>query len=158
MSKLNEYTGLREIIKNIGFLTENESDDFTTGMYNFILYNYGNKTQAPILSGNLTPAEIAGIINSMYSGMWEKVKEMDTAETPVTNYTEKEQTDNTIYGYNSDTGVKDYTTIKTFTKQHGDIYTIFTNAIDYFHNNNYYSIIVSCIVHELTLPIYESEV
>lgn len=158
MSALKDYTDLQNVINNIAYLTENETDDFRNSAYNYILYNFGNKTQSPLVSSGATAETIAGVINNMYSDIWAKVKTANNAEMPVTEYTEREETNNQIYGYNSTEGVNDYKTIKTFTKQHGDIYTIFKNALAFFHNNNYYAIIVCCIAHELTLPIYESEV
>lgn len=157
MALLKDYSDLQNVINNIAFLTSNENTDFITNVYNYILYNYGNRTQSPLITGDLSAENVANIINSMYSTLWNKLKIMNDTDVSLTGYTDKEVTHNQIYGYNSETGVDDYETIKTYTKDYDDIYTNYTNALAFFGHNNYYTIICCCIAHELTLCVYVEE-
>lgn len=154
---LSNYTGLQTLIENIGYLTDNENDDFVTSIYYYLLYNYGNKTVAPIITSGLEVATIAKIINNKYSTLWNKAKTVNSSDISLTDYTNTEKTNNQIYGYNSDTGVNDYTTTKTYTKEYENIFDNYIKALEFFGHNCYYGIIVSCIANEITLQVYESE-
>lgn len=159
MSLLSEYSTLLNIIDNIAFLTDNETIDFVTNVYYYILYNYGDKTQSPLLTSGVDDATIANMINNKYKKLWQTVKDTSEAEIDtLLSYTDTETTHNNIYGYNSTTGVNDYETIKTIVKQYPDAFTNLQNAIAFFDNNVYYSIICQCIVNELTTKVFESEV
>lgn len=156
--KLNNYNELQKLIENIGFLVNNESEDFITSIYYYILYNYGNKSVSPILESGIDTETIAKIINNKYSKLWEKAKTINDTDISLTEFKRVEKTDNDVYGFNSDVGVNDYTTTKTYTNDIENVFDNYINALDFFGNNIYYSIIASCIVNEITLPLYESEV
>lgn len=156
---LSNYSDLQSLIENIGYLTENENEDFITSVYYYILYNYGNRTIAPILLSGLETSTIAKTISNKYSAVWTEYKKATSTDTPLTEYTETETTQNQIYGYNSTDGVNDYKTTKTYVKGHENIFSDFSQALDFFNGNNYYSAIAISIVSEITLKIYdESEV
>lgn len=155
---LSNYTELETVVENIGYLQENETDDFITSVYYYLLYNYGDRTVSPIVNSGLTAETIAKIINNKYSKLFEKAKTVNNNDVSLTGYSRTEKTDNQIYGYNSNTGVNDYTTIKTYTNDYENIFDNYIKALAFFNNNAYYSIVVSCIVNELCLQIYESEV
>lgn len=156
--KLGEYKELQKLIENIGFLIDNESEDFITSIYYYILYNYSNKTVAPIITSGIDCETIAKIINNKYGKLWEKAKTINDTDISLTEFKRVEETNNQIYGYNSDTGVNDYTTTKTYTNDFENVFDIYISTLDFFGNNAYYGIITSCIVNEITLPVYESEV
>lgn len=158
--KLNNYNELQKLIESIGFLVNNESEDFITSIYYYLLYNYGNKTVTPIIESGLNTETIAKIINNKYSKLWEKAKNISDNDTiSLTGYKRTETTQNEIYGYNAtDNGVNDYKTTKTYDNEFENIFDNYISALDFFGNNAYYSIISSCIVNEITLPLYESEV
>lgn len=157
MSLLKDYSELKTVVENISYLTDNETDDFITSIYNYILYNYGEKTVSPLVTSGLTAQTIATVINNKYNVLWDKLKSMNDTDVSLTDYKRTEQTDNKIYGFNSDSGVSDYTLIKTYTDSYSDIYENYKKALAFFANSNYYSIVASCIVNELTTAIYESE-
>lgn len=156
--KLNNYNELQKLIENIGFLVDDESEDFITSIYYYILYNYGNKSVAPILESGVNTETIAKIINNKYAKLWEKAKTINDTDISLNEFKRIEKTDNEIFGYNSDVGVNDYSTTKTYTNDIENIFDNYINALDFFGNNIYYGIIASCIVNEITLPLYESEV
>lgn len=157
--KLNEYKELQTLIENIGFLTQNETDEFITSIYYYLLYTYGNKTVAPIITSGISTETIAKILNNKYGKLWEKAKNISNNDTlSLTGYKRTETTHNDVYGYNSNTGVNDYTTTKTYDNEFENVFDNYIKALDFFGNNSYYSIISSCIVNEITLPLYESEV
>lgn len=155
---LSNYTELEKVVENIAYLQNNETDDFITSIYYYLLYDYGNRTVTPIVNSGLSSDTIAKIINNKYSKLWEKAKNINDADISLNNYTRTEKTDNQIYGYNSNTGVNDYTTIKTYSNDYENIFDNYIKALAFFNDNVYYSIIVSCIVNELCLQVYESEV
>lgn len=156
---LSNYSSLQSLIESIGYLTENETDDFGTSIYYYILYNFGGRTVAPILESGLDVNTIAKMISYKYSGLWTEYKKALSNDTPITNYVETEETLNQIYGYNSTDGVNDYKQTKTYTKGFSDVFSNLQSAIDFFNGNNYYSIIALSIVKETTLDVYdESEV
>lgn len=152
---LSNYSGLQSLIENIGYLTENESEDFITSVYYYILYNYGNRTVAPILESGLETSTIAKSISNKYGNLWTEYKKATSTDTPLTEYTETETTQNQIYGYNSTDGVNDYKTTKTYVKGHENIFSDFSQALDFFNGNNYYSVIAMSIASEITLKIYD---
>lgn len=155
---LSNYSSLQSLIENIGYLQDNETDDFVTSIYYYLLYNYGNRTVSPIITSGLEVATIAKIINNKYSVLWNKAKTINNDDTlSLKDFTSTETTNNQIYGYNSDTGVNDYTTTKTYTKEYENIFDNYIKALEFYGNNCYYGIIVSCIANEITLQIYESE-
>lgn len=158
---LNNYNDLEKLIESIGFLVNNESEDFNTSIYYYLLYNYGNKTVAPIIESGLNVETIAKIISNKYSKLWEKAKSITDDNTlSLTGYKRTETTENEIFGYNanSENGVNDYKTVKTYDNDFENVFDNYISALDFFGNNAYYSIISSCIVNEVTLPLYESEV
>lgn len=155
---LSNYSSLQSLIENIGYLQDNETDDFVTSIYYYLLYNYGNRTVSPIITSGLEVATIAKIINNKYSVLWNKAKTINNDDTlSLKDFTSTETTNNQIYGYNSDIGVNDYTTTKTYTKEYENIFDNYIKALEFYGNNCYYCIIVSCIANEITLQIYESE-
>lgn len=157
--KLNEYKELQNLIEDIGFLVQNETDDFIINIYYYLLYTYGNKTVAPIITSGVTVETIAKMLNNKYGKLWEKAKKISNNDTlSLTGYKRTETTHNDIYGYNSNTGVDDYTTTKTYDNEFENVFDNYIKALDFFSNNAYYSIISSCIANEITLPLYESEV
>lgn len=154
--KLIDYKDLEDLVKDISFLTNNENESFINSIYWGLIYQYGQRSCYHLLNV-VTTEVLADIINNKYSKLWDTIKKTHENDTPLTHYSDTERTDNTIYGYNSPEGVSDYTIIKTYTKDYDNIYENYNNALAFFCNNNYYSIIVSCIVNEITLKIYESE-
>lgn len=153
---VSEYTNLEALVTSICDLIGEETA-FKDSVYYCILYYYGNKTlYNPI--NHIDTSILAEIIYNKYRYLWAKIKEMQTTETPLTTHTNTETTENNIYGYNSETGVKDYTLIKTYSNEYEDIYSNYKKCLDFFRRNNYYSIVTSCIVNFITLSIYESEV
>lgn len=156
---LSNYTGLQSLIESIGYLTENETDDFVTSVYHYILYNFGNRTVSPIVESGIDNSTIAKMISYKYYSLWTEYKKALSNDIPITDYTETETTLNQIYGYNSTDGVNDYKNTKTYVKGYSDVFSNLKSAIDFFNGNNYYSIIALSIVKEITLEIYdESEV
>lgn len=156
MSLLKNYSDLQAVVNAITALND-ETDTFKTAVYNGLIALHGNKTVSSFIDNGYTADDLANIINNMFSGLWAKVKETTTADVPISNYIDIEQTDNKVYGYNSSDGVPDTTTIKTITHGYTDVYSMFQNTLAFFNNNNYYCIVVCCIAKVLTLPIYESE-
>lgn len=156
---LSKYSGLQSLVESIGYLTENESDDFTLSIYYYILYNFGNRSVAPILESGLDVTTIAKMISIKYYDLWTEYKKALSTDTPITDYTETETTLNQVYGYNSSDGVNDTKTTKTYVKGFSDVFSNLKSAIDFFNGNNYYSIIALSIAKEITLEVYdESEV
>lgn len=156
MALLKDYSTLETIVKGISYLTENETDDFIDSIYNYILYGYGNRTQAPILTSGLSDETISNIINNKYTDLWEIVKQT-TTDNSLTSYITTETTHNSIYGYNSGTGVDDYERTRTIVNGYDNVYENYTHALDFFRNNCYYAIVACSLVDTLTLSIYESE-
>lgn len=156
MSLLKNYSDLQAVVNAITALND-ETDTFKTAVYNGLIALHGNKTASSFIDNGYTADDLANIINNMFSGLWSKVKEMTTGDNSIDTYTTQEKTDKLVYGYNSENGVNDNTTIKTITKGYYDLYTMYQKTVAFFNNNSYYCIVVCCIAKVLTLPIYESE-
>lgn len=156
---LNEKNELlNDIITNISVFSD-ETDDIKTSIYEYILYNYGNRTISPILEHETSYTPICNFITLLYRDKWnylKKIKDSDVSVDTTTNVT-TETTDTDIYGFNDDTGVNDNTVTRTITSnnEYNDIFGNFQKIVDFSDNFSYYRIIIEDIVSELTTCVYE---
>lgn len=156
--KLNQYENLDSIIRNIPYLTENETTDFIDSLYLFIKSNYGERVVSTLIDNVTEPANIGKIISYRYADYWKRLKNAVNNDESLTGHVDKETIENYIYGYNSTDGVEDYKNVKTHEYSYPNLYDNFNNALAFYRGNVYYTIIGMNIAHDLTLPIYESEV
>lgn len=154
---LNEWL-TEDFIAAIPYISENESENAQL-LYYYILATYGEKTTSPIVDVVTDKTIIEKIIDKQFKSKWALLKNAFSQDINLTakDTDRTEQIDNSIYGYNSDEGVKDYTNKKTIHESvtWDDVYKKIEDAFDFHVNLNYYKIIASDIAKMLTIGIYD---
>lgn len=145
-------------LDSIAYITANENDN-KTNLYWLVLASYGNKTTSALVDVVSDKAIIGDIINLKYSSKWSLIKSAFSKDINLTAKESErtEKIDNSIYGFNSETGVKDYTNVKTIKEsvEWDDVYKKIKDTFDFHDKLSYYKIIASDIAKELTTCVYE---
>lgn len=156
---LNEKsTILNDIINSLSVFSS-ETDANKTAIYNYILYNYGQKTISPLLENITDSTILCDILTLKYGKKWDYLKtitDSDVSPTKITDST-TEKTDVSVYGFNDVTGTNDTSTVRTITddKEYSDVFGNMSKAIDFYSKFQYYYYIVKDIANELTTWVYE---
>lgn len=150
-----------EFLNKIEYLKNNEDDKIET-LNAIIIMFYGNRTTSSfvdsVVDGTVSDSYLASAINLLYSDKWKVLKDFTDSNISITGRTdtEKETTENDIYGYNGDSA-KDY--VKTVTRdktvEYDDIFSMLQSNVDIRNKLSYYKVVVSDIASCLATDVYD---